>query len=153
MGGGESIGDDNRDAIEREDVGSVHTWADSSRERKDRIDGWRSAQRGGWNGGGGCFFILPPSPFLPVFSVRTDRMGRAFSPLGLLFRPKPPSNSRLSTLIPLSSRLYTVLSIRWAVSISVDCCFFLGTGSAKQEGKKEKKRILFVCGRVFRAID
>jgi len=114
---------------------------------EDRIDGWRSAQRGGWESGGGCFFIPPPSPFLLVFSARTDRrhMGRAFSPVGLLFRLKPHPIFAFRPALPFPPGC-----IRFPGWVDLATCFdyfrfFPPRYVPRKTRKKErKKRILFV---------
>ena len=108
---------------------------------EDRIDGWRSAQRGGWWGGGGRFFT-PPSPFLLVFSARTDRrhMGRAFSPVGLLFRLKPHAIFAFRPALPFPPGCIRCPSwVDLATFFDYFRFFPLGTFPAKRGRKKEKK--------------
>ena len=99
------------------------------------------------------FYTLRPSPFrglaFGILSAHGPHRLRILTP-GLLFRHKPPSHSRPSTRILAASKSYIVLSTERTVQVLVDC--FPGTFPAKQ-GRKKEKRILFVRGRVFRAID
>ena len=84
----------------------------------------------------------PPSPFRGLalcISVRTDRIGRVFSPLGDLFRRKPLPNPRLLTRLFLP-RDYTAPQKVDRASFS-QFLFILATSPSGQE---REKRIVFV---------
>jgi len=96
-----------------------------------------SEARVGWSGGR-CS-VLRPSPFRGLafsISVRTDRMGCAFSPLGLLFRGRRNPILDPPPAFPFLP-VYLGPSLGRTVQVSVNC--FQATSA-----QKEKKR-KFVC--------
>jgi len=110
------------DAIEREDVGSVHTWAEIWRETK-RSDLWKAA-RGGM--GREAMFC---SPFVALPRLEFQYLG-AHGPHGLrILTPgafvsgQTQSDSRPPTRVPLPP-VYSGPSVGRTVQVSVDCFLF-----------------------------